>query len=405
MKTVYLIGCGPGNPDVLTIEARHAIEKSRLLLGASRLLEPYAALGIPMKALVLARDIAQEIHKSDAETISVLLSGDPGFYSGAKNLYPLLNNCKVITLAGISSVNYFCSKLQKDWQDAALFSAHGRECNVVGEVQTHRKCIFLTGGRQKAQEYCRLLTEAGYGVLPACAGERLSYPEERLIRGTAEDLSREQFKDLTILMVENPNPIQWVPSAPALSDEEFQRGNVPMTKSSVRLAAIGALQLRETDTVWDIGAGTGSVSVACALAARKGTVIAVEQRHEAADLIRTNRDRFGVTNLHIIEGHAPEALEDLPNPDRMFIGGSSGSMRSIFEAGLRKNPSLRIALTAATLEGLTDGLQCVRDFALENVDVLQLTAAQARELGRFHLMSGENPVWILSGTGNGAPPK
>ena len=404
MKTVYLIGCGPGNPDVLTSEAKHAIEKSRLLLGASRLLEPYAALGIPMKALVLARDISQEIHKSDVGTISVLLSGDPGFYSGAKNLYQLLNDCKVITLAGISSVNYFCAKLHKDWQDAALFSAHGRTCNVIGEVQTHRKCIFLTGGRQKAQEYCRLLTEAGYGALPACAGERLSYPEERLIRSTAEELSREQFEDLTILMIENPNPIQWVPSAPVLSDEDFQRGNVPMTKESVRLAVIGALQLRETDTVWDIGAGTGSVSVACALAVRRGTVISVEQRPEAAELIQSNRERFGVSNLHIIKGHAPEALRNLPRPDRMFIGGSSGSMRSIFDAALRENPSLRIVLTAATLEGLTDGLQCMRDFSLDGVDVLQLTAARARELGRYHLMSGENPVWILSGTGNGVPP-
>lgn len=405
-KTVYLIGAGPGSPDTLTLEARRAIESSGLLLGARRLLEPYSDLAVHCKIMVRAEEIAEEIHSSQAEVISVLLSGDPGFYSGARNLYPLLEDCGVITIPGISSVNCFCARLHTTWQDAALFSAHGRDCNVVGEVQTHAKCIFLTGGKLRAQDLCRQLSEAGYGELRACAGENLSYPEERILRGTAEELSREQFEDLTILMVENPEPVQVnrFPRVPAIPDEEFQRGKVPMTKEMVRLAVLAALRIREDDIVWDVGAGTGSVSIACALAAGKGSVYAVERKAEAVELIRENRARHGAWNLHEVEGEAPEALQDLPAPDRVFIGGSSGRMKDIFSAVLAGNPRARVVLTAVTLESLTEGLQCMQEFRMEDVDVNQITAARAREAGNYHLMSGENPVWILSGTGSGEKP-
>lgn len=399
MKTVYLVGVGMGNPETLTLEAKKAVEASGLLLGAPRLLEQAAHLPGEKRPLVRTEEIAQAAADYPGNTVAVLLSGDPGFYSGAAGLYERLKGCQVITIPGISSLNYFCAKLHTSWQDVKLLSAHGRACNVAGEVRTHRKTFLLTGGKSRGEDICRLLTQEGLGGLTVHLGERLSYPDERIVTGRAEELAQDRFQDLTVMLVENPFPIPQYPCAVGIGDEELIRGKVPMTKETVRTAAVSKLGLSPESVVWDVGAGTGSVSVACALTARKGKVYAVEKNPEALALLEANREKFGVTNLAIVPGEAPEVLKGLPRPDRVFIGGSSGSMEGIFRAALEKNPSLRILVTAASLESFTGALTCFKEFGLEKVDVTQITAAQARALGRYHMMTGQNPVWLISGEG------
>ena len=134
MKTCYLIGVGMGNPDTLTIGAKDCIERCTQLIGAKRLLAAFAAHSGNKLALIRAEEIAAAVHAFDGDT-AVLLSGDPGFYSGAAGLYPLLSGIRVETLPGISSLNYFCARLHTTWQDAKLVSVHGREANTVGEIQ------------------------------------------------------------------------------------------------------------------------------------------------------------------------------------------------------------------------------------------------------------------------------
>ena len=146
-----------------------------------------------------------------------------------------------------------------------------------------------------------------------------------------------------------------------------------------------------------MGAGTGSVSCALAMAAFRGQVYAVEREVDAVALIEENRASFGLSNLHVVLGEAPKALLALPKPDRVFVGGSGGEMEEIFRAALAKNPAVRICLTAVSLESLTQGLRVFEGLGLQNVDVTQLTAAQAKVLGSYHMMLGQNPVYILSG--------
>ena len=142
---VYLIGVGMGNPATLTGQALEAIGDSPVLVGAPRLLEPWGAEHdcVP---LIAAADIAAYVDKAPRGPVGVLLSGDTGFYSGAKGLWPLLGNHEVITIPGISSLSYFCARLQTTWQDARLVSAHGRSHNAVGEIQRSAKVFALTGG-------------------------------------------------------------------------------------------------------------------------------------------------------------------------------------------------------------------------------------------------------------------
>ena len=398
MSTCYLIGIGMGNPETLTLGAARRIADCGLLIGAKRMLDAFPDHPGRKLALIRAEDIASAVRAFNGDS-AVLLSGDPGFYSGAARLYDLLEGVPVETIPGISSLNYFCARLHTPWQDACLVSVHGRAANVVGQIQSHKKTFLLTGGNCTAGDLCRLLKEAGLGHVKVSVGQRLSYPDERIVSGTAAELAEEQFDDLAVVLTENPAPTDWKAGAPCLWDDQLIRGKSPMTKENIRLLAVARLGITRESVVWDVGAGTGSVSAACAMAAWQGQVWAVEKEPEALELIGQNKQALALSNLRVVPGEAPGALEMLPKPDCVFIGGSSGSMDGIFRVVLEKNPAARICLTAVSLESLTDGLDCMKRFGLTNVDVTQISAAQAKTLGRYHMMMGQNPVWILSGEG------
>lgn len=281
---VYLIGVGMGNPATLTGQALEAIGDSPVLVGAPRLLEPWTE-GHDCVPLIAAADIAAYVDKAPRGPVGVLLSGDTGFYSGAKGLWPLLGNHEVITIPGISSLSYFCARLQTTWQDARLVSAHGRSHNAVGEIQRSAKVFALTGGATKAEDICRALAERGLGQVRVSVGERLSYADERIVTGTAAELAGETFADLSVLLAVNPDPVARPWNGSGLPDGAFLRGGVPMTKEEVRALALSKLRLEAHHVVWDVGAGTGSVSVECALSCPAGRVYAVEKKEEALALL------------------------------------------------------------------------------------------------------------------------
>ena len=398
MKTCYLVGIGMGNPDTLTLAGQKAIAAAGQIVGAARMLAAFPDHPGARKALIRAEDIAKAVSDFPGDT-AVLLSGDVGFYSGAAKLHALLKDALVEAIPGISSLSYFCAKLCRSYQDVHVVSVHGREANVVGEIQSHQETFLLTGSNYTAAAVCQALTAAGLGKLQVFVGQRLSYPEERIVRGEAEALVDETFDDLAVMLVDNPAPLSWRCGAPSLFDSQLHRGKVPMTKEAVRTLAVARMEVAPEHTVWDVGAGTGSVSCALAMAAFRGQVYAVEREVDAVALIEENRAAFGLSNLHVVLGEAPKALLDLPKPDRVFVGGSGGEMEEIFRAALTKNPAVRICLTAVSLESLTQGLRVFEGLGLQNVDVTQLTAAQAKKLGSYHMMLGQNPVYILSGEG------
>ena len=392
---VYLIGMGPGGRAHITAGALAAIEACPVLIGAPRLLEGFS--GKTCLPLILAEDIAAAIHRQENGPVGVLLSGDVGFYSGAKNLYPLLSDCEVVPLPGISSLVYFCARLGIPWQDVHLVSAHGRAHNAPGAVQSHERTFLLTGGSYRAGDLCRQLCQWGLGHVRITVGERLSYGDERITAGTAEELAGRDFDSLAVVLAENPSPIRRSYAAPALGDSDFLRGKVPMTKEEIRSLCLSKLRLRPDHTVWDVGAGTGSVSAECCLAANQGRVFAIERKEDAIALLRENKVRLGLTNLHIIEGTAPEALEDLPAPDRVFLGGTGGCMEDILRLALEKNPDLRAVVTAVTLETIAEAMRCFAALGFEDAEAVQIAATRTRQAGSYHLMDAQNPVWIVSG--------
>ena len=300
-------------------------------------------------------------------------------------------------ISGISSLQYFCAKLKRPWEDAKIVSLHGRQGNVVGSVQNNEKTFFLTGGDYSPQDVCKILVENNLGEVQVSVGERLSYPEERIITGVAAELTKESFHALSVVLVENDRVLKPPFATHGLEDDCFLRGQVPMTKSEVRSVSLSKLQLQPDHVVYDIGAGSGGSAIDIAFQVHEGMVYAIEMREEAVHLIMSNREQLGAWNLKVVLGMAPQAMIDLPTPDRAFIGGSCGNIKEIIGLLVAKNPRIRLVINAITLETLTEALEALRVFAFEAVDVVQVSAARAKEVGSYHMMTGQNPIFIISG--------
>ncbi len=398
-QSVSLIGIGMGDPDNLTMEARRACEEADVLIGAKRMLEAVRDLSAPKVPAYLPEEIRAylEAHP-EYEQAAILLSGDIGFYSGARKLLDHLEGYPVQVYCGIPSVAYLCAKLRCPWEDVFLTSVHGRSQNLVGAVRAHEKVFTLVGKQESFRELCRDLLEYGFGHVRLHVGCRLSYEDERILSGGPEELLQEETGDLTAVLIENPRAETVVTHG--IADEEFLRGEVPMTKSEVRSISISKLRLGRDSIVYDVGAGTGSVSVEAALQAWRGKVYAIEKKSEAAELIRQNSRRFGTANLEVVEGTAPQVLDELPTPTHAFIGGSSGNLKEILKVLLAKNPRVRVVLNAITLETVAEALQCLRELPVRQEDIAVVNVGKARKAGELHLMMGQNPVYIISFTGS-----
>lgn len=400
MKRVRIIGCGAGNPALLTGEAQAAIKEAELIVGSHRLMVDFSSLYRgEARSSINPQEIAGIIEKSEYRNICVLMSGDTGFYSGAKQLTALLGREQVELLPGISSVQLLAARLGRSWQGMRLVSAHGTDCNAVAEVMNHAETFFLTGGGETPTTLCGQLCKAGIHGLTVTVGERLSLPEERILSGPPEQFAESEFDSLTVLLVDNPGYDSALPVTPGLPDSAFARGKVPMTKREVRAVALSMLEVQRGDILWDVGAGTGSVSVELAQLACRGAVYAVERNPEAWPLLEENRERHGVYNLDLIQGDAPGILRALPAPDAVFIGGSGGELPEILRLIKEKNPTVRVVITAVTVETLSLGLAELEQQGFGDIELVQLAVSRGESVGAYHMMKAQNPVWILSGRG------
>ena len=397
---VTIAGIGPGSKEAMTREVSHAIENADCLIGAKRMLSAVSRPGQFTYDAIAPKDIADFIHSHpEYQHSAVVMSGDTGFFSGTKKLMPLLADCKVAILPGLSSMAYLCARLGFSYEDIKAVSLHGREHNILPEVRVHARIFVLVGGENGMKGLCRNLADAGLGDLRISIGERLSYPDERITCGPAKELADGSYAPLSVALIENDHPDAIVTHG--LPDELFQRGAgtdgvVPMTKSEVRAVCLSKLRLNERSICWDIGAGTGSVAIEMALQAKKGQVFAIERKDAALELLAENKEKFAVENMTIIPGCAPEVCHDLPAPTHAFIGGSSGNLRQIISLLLAKNPEVRIVATAIALETVAELTACMKAFPFSETEVVSMSVAKDRKAGPYHLMTGQNPIDIFT---------
>ena len=419
MRKVTIIGAGPGNPDLLSRAALDAIDIADVVIGAHRAL---AGIDVPPDVvrceLVKTADIVAALTDAASwQRAVVVMTGDVGLFSGARRLVEALSGdaqVDVRVVPGISSASYLAARLARPWQDWRFASAHGVTCDIVAEAERAGELFLVTSGGEDPSRLSGELVQAGFGDARVTVAERLSYPDERITCATASEIAGQTFDDLNVMLIDfaggagspagasRAASSRWPYASSGIPDELFIRGDVPMTKQEVRAVALAKLRLTATDTVWDVGAGTGSVSIEAALVARAGSVWAVERNAAGVRLIRENADAFGCGNVHAVPGVAPEALAILPVPDAVFVGGSAGELPSIVEVALEKNSQVRLCVPCVTVETLTEACALLSGSRFKGFEACQVSAARAEAVGSHHLMKAQNPVFLVSARGAGA---
>lgn len=409
MRKVTIIGAGPGNPDLLSRAALDAIDIADVVIGAHRAL---VGIDVPPDVvrceLVKTADIVAALTDAASwQRAVVVMTGDVGLFSGASRLVEALSGdarVDVRIIPGISSASYLAARLARPWQDWRFASAHGVACDIVAEAERAGELFLVTSGGEDPSRLSGELVQAGFGDARVTVAERLSYPDERITCATASEIAGQTFDDLNVMLIEfagGAASSRWPYASSGIPDELFIRGDVPMTKQEVRAVALAKLRLTATDTVWDVGAGTGSVSIEAALVARAGSVWSVERNAAGVRLIRENADAFGCGNVHAVPGVAPEALAKLPVPDAVFVGGSAGELPSIVEAALEKNSQVRLCVPCVTVETLTEACALLSGSRFKGFEACQVSAARAEAVGSHHLMKAQNPVFLVSARGAG----
>ena len=391
MKRVIIAGVGPGSKSCLTEEVKEAIDNSEVLIGSKRLIEEYT----DKKTFyaVTAKDIIDIIDNENANNYVVLMSGDTGFYSGAKKLAEALaGKYEYSIMAGVSSVIYLAAKIGKSWENAAFVSLHGKKQSYIPVVLQNELTYFLTQGN--VSQICQELYRAGLGQAHIWIGENLSYDNEKITNGNVSEFTEYISEGLTVLAVYNEHSRTF--SITGIADSSFIRSDVPMTKREIRASVVSRMAVSKNSCVYDIGAGTGSVTVELALHALYGTVYAVERTEEGCNLIAKNAEKFGLNNIEIIHGNAAAVIDSLPVPD---IGGSGGELEYIFSSILKKNPYVHIVVTAVTLETLNDTISLMEKDGMNVLDIVQIAVTEVKKRGRYHMMSANNPVFIIEGRG------
>ena len=397
---VLVVGVGSEGPAGLPLVLQNRIAQADLLCGSERLLEHWAGLQVE-KMVIRANipELVERLRRRGEARVVVLASGDPCFYGIAGTLLRYLPADELEIVPHVTSPQLAFAKAGIPWSDAIFISAHARPlAEVVGWARRAPKLGILTDHKHTPALIAEVLLKAGIEDCRAIVAENLGLPDERLTDTRLSALPGMEFSPLNVLLlIHDPD---WRPQpvfAPRPAEAYAHRRGL-ITKAEVRALILARLALSETDIAWDIGAGSGAVSIEMALLAWRGRVFAVEQDAENLAYLRENISRFGVLNVEVVAGSAPAALEDLPRPDAVFIGGSGGQMPGILDVVCRRlRPGGRIVLSVVTLENLNEAVSGLkaRGFAAEMTLVNVARSKSIADLTRFEALT---PVFVVTGT-------
>ena len=420
-RKIILSGIGMGNTDGMTREAYHAFEEAEVIFGAERMLENLPGKGIKVPYYRANDIISYLIEHPQYTKVAAAFSGDSSFYSGAQSMKKALEEAnekgilksETTILPGISSVSALAARLGVSWNDAVLASIHGRRTNVVNLVRKNTKVFLLLSGKNDFEMLVNKFREAGINHVKISAGYRLSYPDEKLFTFYLDEFETKLFdlpEGVYTCLIENEDCEEQI-LTPGIDDEIFSRTKVPMTKNEVRVLSISRLELTKNAVVYDVGSGTGSVSIECARLSPDIFVFAIEQKEEAANLTKENAVRLGLSDqILVINKKAPEGFEELPTPTHVFIGGSSGALSDILSAIQKKlivkentkgktdkaSKGVRVVINAVSLETIAQITKLIQTYPVKHVQLTQIQASRAHKLGSYNLMQAQNPVLIAS---------
>jgi precorrin-6Y C5,15-methyltransferase (decarboxylating) len=405
VQPLVVVGIGQDGPAGLSPEARANVASAQVLAGGRRQLAFFPDFAGPR--IVLEGDLPGWIEKLKArdrklKTV-VLATGDPLFYGIGRMLLEAFPGTELQFVPHVSSVALAFARLGQTWHDACVVSLHGRPLRTLVPAldRRERKIAVFTDAENEPSAIARLVCEHDLGrdyVLCVC--ENLGSNLERITRWAPADLKEEKFAplNLVVLLAERDTHARDASQLPLLGlpESAFQHRGDPehglITKRSVRVQSLCELELHPGDVLWDVGAGSGSVAIE---AARLGSNLDVYAIEKTPEHLRHNLQRFGLANIHLIEGIAPDVLAELPGPDAVFIGGSGGRLIAILEHAIhRLKPGGRLVVSCIALETLSHAWSWLSERGLQpHATSLQL--AQSRPLGSLHCLEPEHPIFLV----------
>ena len=434
-RTIELIlaGAGMGDKLSMTEEVLEAVNRADAVFGAKRLLEDIE--NKESHNLFRAEDVLDVIssHPEYKKNV-VLFSGDSGFYSGAKSFLRDMENSaegmeriksiglcdknyheitikgicfKISVLPGISSVSYLAAKLGESYEDAGIYSLHGRFSKenlneILWNIKYQEKAFVLFSGAQDVNSLAKGMKElliSGEITL----GINLSSKDEELVTLSLDEAEGAEKTGSIIGFIRNLNP-ERRPLVPYFKDEDFIRDNTPITKEVIRHESIRRLELREGDLVFDIGGGTGSVAIEIGSLHPSIRVLSVEKKKERVEILRQNIANHHANNVQVIEGEALEVLREnirefmngKTKPDAVFIGGSGGELREIISTISKMGEGIHFVINAVTLETIHETEKVLEEFEPKNRRAVQIGVSNLADVGDYHMFRAENPVMIYS---------
>jgi len=409
MSKIHIIGIGDDGLDGITSQARRLIEEADLCLGAESTLKLLPKAGVTSSRVAVGsnlEDAVQQITKAGDKRVVILASGDPLFYGVARYLCDKLGKDRFEVVPHVSSMQLAFARVKESWEDAYLtnLASHPLE-TTIEKIRVADTVGLFTSDQYPPAAVARSLVDEHIDYFHAYVCENLGSPDERVTQGSLSEMAREEFAPLNVMiLVRRPETPDRPTDAQSLRrfgnpDELFLQARPKrglLTPSEVRSIALSELAIGPKSIVWDVGAGSGSVSIEAALLATEGTAYAIEMDPEDINLIRANAERFRVKNLVPVLGRAPEAWGNLPQPDCIFVGGSGREIARLIELAFKQlKPGGRIVATVGSLENLSAVHEALNrqagDVAVRMINVARGTHQLERV--RFGAL---NPTFLLS---------
>lgn len=402
MKPITIVGILDNGCKSLSSYAWEKIIHSQILVGGERHLSffpDYPGKKIPIKNGL--SKVIEEIEKEHYENnICVLASGDPLFFGIATLLIKKFGFDNIEIIPNLSVIQLAFSKIGLKWDDASFLSVHGKSLfGISTKLLKTNKAILLTDPESTPQKIAQYLLEYNHTGWKIWVCENLYGPEERIQEFSIHTLAntKQTFSDLNVLVFykESINPV-----IRNLHEDEYAK-RIPLkgliTKKEIRALTIMQMNLKHTDCIWDIGAGSGSIAIESAYIAHNGKAYAIEMDEESIEFCKENSKQHGIDNIHIVHGKAPEILKEIvDDPDVVFIGGSKGSLQSILDyCYSRLKPEGRIIVNAITFENIIETYQYLNNHHID-FDVIQVSINRGVPLAKYKRYEAQNPIHIFT---------